>query len=458
MNIGLMALSGIRVVDEELVSLGLTLPGFVERSEVIASLPSLGLLTLAALTPPEHEVEYLEVPNPRSLEELPNGFDLVAISSYSAQILEAYELADRYRAQGTSVVIGGPHATVLPGEAALHCHAVVQGEGEPCWSRLLSDFEAGEPERVYDGRPHDYDLGNAPVPSYELLDIPSYNRLTVQASRGCPHRCEFCASSVILTERYKQKPVQNVVAEIDRILEIWDEPFIEFADDNAFVNHAYWKHLLSELGDRRFRWFAETDLSVARDPELLGMMRESGCAQVLVGFESPVPDGLAGLEQHNDWKLRHYDEYRSAIDTIQSHGVTVNGCFVIGLDGQTDGIFDQVYDFVRDSGLYEVQVTVLTPFPGTPLYDRLEREGRILEPGAWDRCTLFDVNFQPSHMSPTELADGFRDLVGRLYSEDFTRWRRDKYWKAQGGRPVRPARHKPPPRPESKPPHNGAPA
>ena len=456
MNIGLLALSGIRVVDEELVSLGLTLPGFVERSEVIASLPSLGLLTLAALTPPEHEVEYLEVPNPRELDELPNGFDLVAISSYSAQILEAYELADRYRAQGTSVVIGGPHATVLPGEAALHCHAVVMGEGEPCWGRLLSDFEAGKPERVYDGRPHDFDLGDAPVPAYDLLDIPSYNRLTVQASRGCPHRCEFCASSVILTDHYKQKPVANVVAEIDRILEIWDEPFIEFADDNAFVNRTYWKQLLTELGDRRFRWFAETDLSVARDPELLEMMRASGCAQVLVGFESPVPAGLAGLEQHNDWKLRHYDEYRSAIDTIQSHGVTVNGCFVIGLDGHTDGIFDQVYDFVRDSGLYEVQVTVLTPFPGTPLYDRLGREGRILEPGAWDRCTLFDVNFEPSHMSPSELAGGFRDLVQRLYGEDFTQWRRDNYWKTQGGKPASRAHHSPPARPGSLPENKGA--
>jgi radical SAM superfamily enzyme YgiQ (UPF0313 family) len=136
----------------------------------------------------------------------------------------------------------------------------------------------------------------------------------------------------------------------------------------------------------------------------------------------------------------------------------VNGCFVIGLDGHTPEIFDKVYDFVRDSRLYEVQVTVLTPFPGTPLYDRLEREGRLLQPGAWDRCTLFDVNFQPSHMSPSELASGFRDLVQRLYSEDFTRWRRDNYWKAQGGRPVRPVRHKPPPRPESKPPQNGAPA
>jgi len=458
MNIGLLALSGIRVVDDELVRLGLTLPGFVERSEVIASLPSLGLLTLAALTPREHEVTYLEIPDPSALDELPNGFDLVALSSFSAQIQEAYELADRYRAQGTAVVIGGPHATVLPGEAALHSHAVVVGGGEPCWGRLLGDFEAGRLERVYDGRPYDFDLAETPVPAYELLDIPNYNRLTVQASRGCPHRCEFCASSVILTDRYKQKPVSNVLREIDKILEIWEEPFIEFADDNAFVNRAYWKRLLSELGDRRFRWFAETDLSVAGDAELLDLMREHGCAQVLIGLESPVAAGLAGLELHNDWKHRRVKQYQAAIDTIQSHGVTVNGCFVIGLDGHTPVIFDQVYDFVRDSGLYEVQVTILTPFPGTPLYDRLVREGRILQPGAWNRCTLFDVNFKPSHMSPTELADGFRDLVQRVYAEDFTRWRRDNFWKTQNGRPARRSAHRPPPRPDSLPSHGGAPS
>jgi radical SAM superfamily enzyme YgiQ (UPF0313 family) len=455
MRIGLLAISGIRVVNEELVRLGLTLPGFVERSEVIASLPSLGLLTLAALTPREHEVEYLELPNPRELEELPDGFDLVAISSYSAQILEAYELADRYRARGTTVVLGGLHATVLPDEAATHCDTVVAGEGESCWRQLLADFENGGLERLYDGRGDDFDLAEAPVPAYELLDIPRYNRLTVQASRGCPHHCEFCASSILLTDRYKQKPVASVVREIDRILEIWDEPFIEFADDNAFVNRPYWKRLLSELGGRKFRWFAESDLSVALDGELLDLMRESGCAQVLIGFESPIEAGLSGLELHNDWKRRRFPEYRAAIETIQSHGVTVNGCFVIGLDGHTSTIFDRVYDFVRDSGLYEVQVTVLTPFPGTPLYARLEREGRMLEPGAWDRCTLFDVNYRPSHMDPTELEEGFRDLIGRVYSEDFTQWRRDNYWRAQGGRPGERSRHRPAPRPGSLPRERG---
>jgi radical SAM superfamily enzyme YgiQ (UPF0313 family) len=427
MRIGLLAMSGIRVVDEELLRLGLTLPGFVERSKTIASLPSLGLLTLAALTPPEYEVEYLEVPDPRSLDRLPDGFDLVAISSYSAQILEAYDLADRYREAGVPVVMGGPHVTALPEEAASHCDAVVVGEGEACWGSVLSDCASHRLAGVYDAKPFDLDLADSPVPAFELLDIERYNRLTVQASRGCPHRCEFCASSVLLTDRYKQKPLDNVVREIDRILEIWDRPFLEFADDNALVNRAYWKELLARLAPNRILWFAETDLSVARDPELLDLMRESGCAQVLVGLESPVEEGLEGLELRSDWKRKRFPDYRDAIREIQSHGITVNGCFVIGLDGHTPDIFDQVFDYVRDAGLYEVQITILTPFPGTPLYDRLLKEGRILEPRAWNRCTLFDLNYRPSGMTEEELVDGFKQLVVRLYSEEFTQWRRNRF-------------------------------
>jgi radical SAM superfamily enzyme YgiQ (UPF0313 family) len=424
MNVGLLAISGIRVMDQELLRLGLTLPGFVERSETIASLPSLGLLTLAALTPPKLEVHYLEVPDPRSLVALPNGLDLVAISSYSAQILEAYELADRYRAARIPVVMGGPHVSALPEEAIEHCDAVVIGEGEPCWNQVLADCEDGRMAGAYDARPFDYDLADAPIPAFELLDISHYNRLTVQASRGCPHRCEFCASSVLLTDRYKQKPAVNVLREIDRILEIWEYPFIEFADDNAFVDRSYWKELLAALPGRRLRWFAETDLSVARDPQLLDLMRESGCAQVLVGFESPVEAGLEGIELRSDWKRKRFPEYREAIAEIQEHGITVNGCFVIGLDGHTPEIFEQVFAFVRDSGLYEVQVTILTPFPGTPLYDRFDREDRLLEPGAWDRCTLFDVNYRPANMTVAELESGFQQLAVRLYSDEFTRWRR----------------------------------
>jgi len=429
MRIALVAMSGIRVCDEELLRLGLTLPGFVERSKTIASLPSLGLLTLAALSRPQHEVDYIEIPDMAQVDDIPRGYDLVAISSYSAQIGEAYELAARCREAGTPVVMGGPHVTALPDEALVSCSAVVVGEGEPLWGQVLSDCENGRLAPVYDARGCGYDLADAPVPAFDLLDIAKYNRLTVQTSRGCPHRCEFCAGSVMLTDEYKQKPVANVVAEIESILGIWDHPFIEFADDNSFVNKSYWRELLGWLKGRHVKWFAETDLSVSEDEDLLELMRRSGCVQVLIGLESPVEAGLRGLETRADWKHRQHPRYREAIRRIQSHGITVNGCFILGLDGHTTEVFDQVYDFVRETELYEVQVTIQTAFPGTPLYDRLEREGRLLEPTAWQKCTLFDVNYRPSHMTPEELADRFKELVVELYGDEFTTWRRSTFRK-----------------------------
>jgi radical SAM superfamily enzyme YgiQ (UPF0313 family) len=232
-----------------------------------------------------------------------------------------------------------------------------------------------------------------------------------------------------------------VLAEIDKILAIWQRPFIEFADDNSFVDHAYWKELLAPLRSKGLKWFAETDISVAEDGQLLDLMRESGCAQVLVGLESPTEAGLQGLELRNNWKYRKFSHFKEAIRTIQSHGITVNGCFVIGLDGHTPDVFDQVFAFVKESGLYEVQVTIMTPFPGTPLYARLEREGRLLEPRNWKKCTLFDINFTPSNMSGKELHEGFRKLAVELYSEEFTNWRRSRFKstarskrKARGGR------------------------
>ncbi len=426
-RLGLIALSGVRVRDEELVRLGLTLPGFVERSKVIASLPSLGLLTLAGMTPPEYEVTYVEVEGVAGLNDLPGKFDLVGISSYSAQIDEAYELASRYKALGIPVILGGPHVTSMPDEAAEYCTAVVIGEGEAIWSDLLRDHTRGNLAARYDSRSKDFEMINSPMPRFELLNIAKYNRLTVQASRGCPHRCDFCAGSNLLTPRYKQKPVGKVLAEIDRIRSVWKHPFLEFADDNSVVNRAYWKELTSELISRRIRWFTETDISVAEDPELLSLMRNAGCAQVLIGLESPAQDSLAGMELNADWKHRKFPHYKDAISEIQSHGISVNGCFVIGLDGHTTDIFDQVYEFVRDTGLHEVQVTILTPFPGTPLYDRLANEGRLLEPRNWKKCTLFDVNYQPKRMSIEQLTIGFRNLVGRLYSDEFTRERKSKF-------------------------------
>ncbi|MBN1794532.1 MAG: cobalamin-dependent protein [Candidatus Omnitrophica bacterium] len=427
MRIGFIAMSGVRAYNEELTKLGLTLPGFVDRNKIIASLPSLGLLTLAGMTPDGHDIEYLEIFDIKDLEKLPGPFDLVAVSTYSAQIFEAYELADRYRKQGVTTVIGGPHVTCVPEEAQEHCDCVVIGEGEAVWPRLLRDFENNALEPLYTSFNENFDLADSPIPRFELLDPDKYNRLTVQTSRGCPHRCEFCAASVLISKKYKQKPAGKVLDEIHAIKKIWKNPFIEFADDNTFINKKYWAALLRELRDEDIRWFTETDVSIADEPELLSLMRESGCQQVLIGFESPSEAGLDGLELSSNWKLKQHDRYKSAIDTIQRHGITVNGCFILGLDAHDTGVFDEVWNFVHTSNLYEAQITVMTAFPGTPLYERLTREGRMIRKNDWARCTLFDVNFQPALMSVRELEKGFRDLAEKLYSAECTQARRAHY-------------------------------
>ena len=427
MKIAMIAMSGIRACDAELLELGLTMPGFVERSRTIASLPSLGLLTLAAMTPPEHEVHYLEVADVRDAERVPDDFDLVVISSFSAQIEEGYELARRLRALGVPVVMGGLHVTSVPGEPAGCGASAAIGEGEIVWPRILRDASRGRLEPVYDARGREFDLADAPMPAFELLDIDNYNRLTVQTSRGCPWRCSFCASSILLTGRYKQKPIDKVLREIDSIRDLWPRPFIEFADDNAFVNPAYWHTLLPQLARRRVRWFAETDISVSEDERLLRALRRAGCAEVLIGFESPVEQGLDGIELRRNFKKRKWPTYKQAIRRIQAHGIRVNACFVLGLDGHTPDVFDALYDFVEDAAPYDVQITYQTPFPNTPLYHQLKREDRLTHDGEWDRCTLFDINYRPAPMTARQLRQGFFDLTRRLYNDRFTRWRRSVF-------------------------------
>lgn len=425
MRIGLIAMSGVRVCDAELLGLGLTLPGFLERSEVIASLPSLSLLTLASLTPPGDEVSYHEIADIRHDGIPTNGFDLVAISTMTAQAFEAYAVADRFREAGVTVVLGGLHATCVPEECALHADAVVVGEGEPVWPGLVEDARAGRLRPFYRA-PEPFDLKNALTPRFDLLDPARYNRLTVQTARGCPHKCGFCASSILINPGYSVKPVDRIMAEVRSIKGIWPRPFIELADDNSFLHRGHAKSLMRELAGEGVRWFTECDVSIADDTELLDLMRGAGCRQVLIGLESPDEDGLDGVDPRR-WKLRQAGRYEEAVRTIQRHGITVIGCFVLGLDGQGPGSFGAVEAFAHRVGLYDVQVTVQTPFPGTPLYRRLEREGRLTHPGQWDRCTLFDVNFRPTGMSADELVRGFRALVARLYRPDAVRARRENW-------------------------------
>jgi len=417
MKVGLMALSGVRVRNEKLVKLGVTLPQFVSRGRVIAQLPSLSLLIIASVTPDDIEVDYVEVPDVSQIKELNLDYNLVAITSYSAQIYEAYELADRYKEAGIPVVIGGTHVIAEPEEAKKYADSVVIGEAEPLWPKIIKDFRNGSLQPFYkEEHPGTYDLADSPMPRYDLLEPKNYNRITVQTSRGCPHDCEFCAGSKLFGSGFRQKPVDLVIREINKIKEKWPKPFIEFADDNTFVDKKWSKDFLRALIPLEIKWFTETDISVADDEELLTLMYHSGCYQLLIGLESTNRVSLNGIDTHN-WKLKRLDGYLAAINRIQSNGITVNGCFVVGLDGDTPSIFQEIRGFIEKAKFLEAQVTVLTPYPGTPLYNRLKSEGRLLKDKYWDRCTLFDINFRPKNMSIEELEKGLLWLFGEIYTE-----------------------------------------
>ncbi|MFQ5972202.1 MAG: radical SAM protein, partial [Alphaproteobacteria bacterium] len=289
----------------------------------------------------------------------------------------------------------------------------------------IEDFRAGRMRPRYEGRRAE--VFQAPYyakPRFDLLRGRPYNRITVQTSRGCPLRCEFCAASLRITSSFQQKPVALVVAELRDALEVAQDPFFEFADDNTFINKKWGKELLRAIAPLEISWFTETDISVADDDELLDLLADSGCKQILVGLESPDAANLDGIDPTN-WKQRRSDRYLESIDRIQSRGITVNGCFILGLDSDTPDTFLRVKEFIDRSRLLEVQITVLTPFPGTPLYRRLQREGRLLEERFWDRCTLFDVNYRPKNMTVEELEAGLRWLFLETYNErEFNRRKR----------------------------------
>jgi len=374
-------------------------------------MPNLGLLTIAGALNPEIELEYLdeEYLSPEKREEFlhSTAYDLAVISLINAQASRAYYLSGILRERGIPVAMGAIPPPALPQEAAQHCDYLLLGEGEEIFSAFLEDFQAGKALPLYRSETP-VDLKRVKPPRFDLMKpyLECYNRFPVQATRGCPRKCDFCFLPNLYGSKFRHKTVEQVVGEIETLKTLVDDPFISFADENLFVDKKYARELVKAITPLNVVWEGYCDISAAEDEELLKLLAPSGCATLLIGFESLRSENLKSL---TPWKARQIENYRRGVEKIQSHGVGVTGLFIVGFDRDDEDSFGEIRDFAKSVDLFDIEVSCLCPFPGTELWRQMETQGRILTRD-WDRYTWIHVNFRPQGLTPEQLTEGLLRL------------------------------------------------
>ena len=375
----------------------------------------LTLTTLAALAPEELNVDFRLIDE--GIDEIPLDLetDLIGITVITGTAPRAYELSAHFRGRNITVVLGGPHVTLLPEEAQRHADAICVGYGEKTWPQLLQDFAAGRLKRRY-VQAADFNLDDAVFPRRELLNGRKFlTQAVFEATRACAHDCEFCVAPAAFGRKQFQKPVEHVVEDMRR----FGRKKNIFIDLNLISDRDYARRLFRALIPLRINWFGLATSLLGRDRELMQLVAESGCRGLLIGFETVSEESLADVRK----RFNSPELYLALVADLHALGISIQGCFVFGLDHDTPAVFERTAKFCVDAAVDLPRFAVLTPFPGTPLYARLGREGRILTTD-WEKYDGQHVVFRPKRMSVAELRDGherawkavydYRSIVQRL--------------------------------------------
>lgn len=370
----------------------------------------LALPLLAALTPSHYNISIFD----EEIETLPlNDIpDIVGITTLAATRKRAFELGDYFRNKGVTVIFGGPYASYATEEALEHCDAVVVGEAEGKWQECLNDFERSSMKRIYNSDVY-VEYKSSPQPRWDLVKTDRIFQVSVQVSRGCPFNCDFCLVSKTFGRKMRYREIENVVAE----LKAAPSSYFFFVDDNLTINKRYAKSLMKKLIPLKISWACMSSLDVANDPELLQLMAEAGCFNILVGFESLNPESLdESQKQHN----RGGKFYQEAIQRIHAAGIHINASFVVGFDHDNLDEFDRIFNFTVDHSLPNVNLHLLQAPPGTELHNRLKDEGRLSqcdpEMGVGHFPTLHYMN-----MTQSEIFTKYMKTIEKLYSFDTIR-------------------------------------
>ncbi len=393
------------------------------------SLLDLGIVTVAACTPDDVEVELID----EYLEPInyDTDADLVALSAKTSCVAHAYEVAAQFKRRGVPVVLGGIHASLRPDEALEHVDYVVIGEAEETWPRWVELFRKGEAPRKMAQGPFPA-MENIPVPAWDKLDYGDFLFHQIQTTRGCPFMCRFCSVPDISGNAFRFKPVENVIKEIrafpksgllkDKMKALY------FVDDNFISRVKYTKDLLTalvplyksgELGE----WSAETTLNVCRDEELLDLFRDAGCSTLIIGIESISEATLLAMDK----KVNFCVGYQEALEAIHSRGMSVVGNFIVGFDTDTIGVFKDIIDFVDDNNILYPFFSILTPMPGTKLHEDYKNDGR-LDHTNWGEYDTRHVTMKPTHITREQLMDGYIWMYEQAYRSTKALDRLERYW------------------------------
>jgi radical SAM superfamily enzyme YgiQ (UPF0313 family) len=383
----------------------------------------LAIPLLISLTPETHEIRVFD----ENIGDIDFewGADLIGISVRTMYAQRAYHIADRFRQHGVKTVLGGIHPSMCTEEALDHCDAVVIGEAENVWQKLLLDAEAGCMKRTYNAE-GPADLTANAVPDRSKLARSRYFSDIVQTTKGCPFECEFCSVHVYDGQRIRHKSIDQVIDEIKDIQESggkYKKKSVFFADDNIIANKKFAEKLFRALKPYQLNWSCQASINIAKEDDLLRLMKESGCGAILVGLESISQQNLSAMGK----KINLKTDYHEAIAKIQSHEILVHGSFIVGYDFDTPAAFDELIEFIETSNLLMPLINILTPFPGTKLFRRLEKEGRILHKN-WKEYDSKTVVYRPATMTPEELAAQYRRVIRRVYSFDSIYRKLKHFW------------------------------
>jgi len=368
--------------------------------------PSISLLILAALTPPEHDV-YIEDENvkPIVFDDTP---DLVGISVNVDTSERAYSIAQRYRTRGIPVVLGGIHASSSPDSAEKQADAICIGEAENVWELIIHDVLYSRlKKRYYSDKPAD--LSKTPAPRWELLNTSNYLYTNIVcASRGCPFACDFCYNSCrYIHQKYRYRPVENVIEEIQQL----GTRHVMFIDDNFIGNIPWAQQLIDAMKPLGLTWHAAVSANIGLHDNLLESMHESGCQSLFIGLESINKNSLKSASKHQN----NREEFEELINKLHQRGIMLNASMVFGFDNDYPDVFNNTLDWLVKNRVETMTAHILTPYPGTKLHIRLKQEGRIIDHD-YTHYNTSRVVFKPKNMTEKELLDGYLHIYHEFYS------------------------------------------